>query len=159
MWGGSCLYIDNVIKVGRWNWTFIALRWKWGCSIGQEASSWGGRCRFGALCSWRWTCHVNEMPLIFSRRASQNKYWRQEVWQIYSSACVRGCLATTMKQWNILPRPARSCNFLSASKGWGQSLYVKQAPDHIEQRWSMIGIKFMIENLQIYAKRSKGRIS
>ena len=102
MWGGSCLYIGNVIKVVRWDLTFIALRWKWGCSIGQEASWWGGRCRFAALCSLRWTCHVNEMPLIFSRRASQNKCWRQEVWQKYSSACVRGCLATTMKQWNIL---------------------------------------------------------
>ena len=117
MWGGSCLYIGNVINVGRCDWTCIALRSKRGCSIGQEASSWDGRCRFAALCSLRWTCHVNEMPLIFSRRArSQNKYWRQEVWQIYSSACVRGCLATTMKQWNILPRPARSCNFLLHTK-------------------------------------------
>ena len=84
---------------------------------------------------WGEHCHVNEMPLIFSRRASKNKYWRQEVWQIYSSVCVRGCLATTMKQWNILPRPARSCNFLSAYKGWGQSLFVKQAQDHIGRRW------------------------
>ena len=78
-------------------------------------------------------CHVNEMPLIFSRWASKNKYWRQEVWQIYSSVCVRGCLATTMK--HMPRRPARSYNFLTAYKGWGQSLFVKQAQDHIEQRW------------------------
>ena len=136
MWGGSCLYIDNVIKVGRWNWTFIALRSKWGCSIGQEASSREVADVGLVHCApWGEHCHMNEMPLIFSRRASQNKYWRQEVWQIYSSACVRGCLATTMKQWNILPRPARSYNFLSAYKGWGQSLFVKQAPDHIDQIW------------------------
>ena len=154
LWGGSCLYIGNVTKVERWDWTFIALRRKWGCSIGQEASSWGGRCGFGALCSLRWTlsCELDASHL-FSPGKSKQILEAGGVANLFQRVCSR-LLSNNNETYATT---ASAVIQFSHCIQRMRSVTISQTSTNVTHWTKMMVIKFTTESLLLHTKKIKKR--